>query len=458
MSGPEITEILLTHLRAHPKGVSFDSLLAIVPDAPRRTLQRRLSELTSEGRIIASGAGKGRKFRLSDLATDTAPDSEIALLSLDGREVQRLVRRPIMYRDPVGYQRAFLDNYIPNVTEWLPRATRERLHAMGRSNLGGQPAGTFARQILDRLLIDLSWASSRLEGNTYTRLDTENLIAFGRYAEGRDSREAQMILNHKAAIELLVEEAEGIGFNRYTFQNVHSLLSEGLMPDPGAGGRLRRIPVGVSGTVYELTAIPQLIEDCFDLLLAKAAAILDPFEQSLFVMVQLPYLQPFEDVNKRVSRLAANVPLIKHNLVPLSFVDVPQRTYIEGVLGVYEVNRVELARDVYVWAYERSCRRYTVIQNTLPPPDPVRQRWKLEIYEIVADVVRAAEPIDEAAIRGRVVALVDVSAVPAVLAMALNELHNLHEGNVARFRLRGSEFARWLAALTADRKRRRTDG
>lgn len=264
---------------------------------------------------------------------------DLESISPAGLEVQGLVRRPIAWRDPVGYRRAFLDGYTPNVTGWLPTPTRERLHAMGRSPLGGQPAGTFARQILDRLLIDLSWASSRLEGNTYTRLDTENLIEFGRYAEGRDYREAQMILNHKAAIELLVEDAESIGFNRYTLQNLHTLLSEGLLADPGAGGRIRRIPVGVSGTVYEPTAIPQLIEDCFDVLLAKAAAIADPFEQSFFVMVQLPYLQPFEGVNKRVSRLAANIPLVKQNLVPLSFVDVPERTYVEGVLGVYENNR-----------------------------------------------------------------------------------------------------------------------
>ena len=76
--------------------------------------------------------------------------------------------------------------------------------------------------------------------------------------------------------------------------------------------------------------MPQLIEECFDHLLATAAAIRDPFEQAFFVMVQLPYLQPFLDVNKRVSRLAANIPLIKHNLAPLSFVGVPETTYTHG--------------------------------------------------------------------------------------------------------------------------------
>src|SRR5208283_1973516 len=84
-------------------------------------------------------------------------------------------------------------------------------------------------------------------------------------------------------------------------------------------------------------AIPQVIEECFSLILEKANAISDPFEQAFFLMVQLPYLQPFEDVNKRVSRLAANIPLIRADLCPLSFVDVPERAYMAGTLGVYEM-------------------------------------------------------------------------------------------------------------------------
>lgn len=455
----EATEVILAYLLAHPEGVGLEELARILPDLPRRTLQRRVASIVAAGQVDASGAGRGRRYRIGGRArVPEAVEPEIEALSTEGSETQRLVRRPIAHREPVGYRREFLDHYVPNVTEWLPMGLRERLHASGRSPHDQQPAGTFARQILDRLLIDLSWASSRLEGNTYTRLDTQNLIEFGRYAEGRDNLEAQMILNHKAAIELLVDEAEGIGFNRYTLQNLHALLSEGLLPDPGAGGRLRRMPVGISGTVYEPTAIPQVIQECFDLLLAKAAAIVDPFEQSFFVMAQLPYLQPFEDVNKRVSRLGANIPLVKHNLVPLSFVDVPQRTYIEALLGVYELNRVDLLRDVYEWAYERSCRRYTVLRDALPLPDPLRQRWRSELYDLVAEVVRTAQPIDEAAVRGLVSSAVAADDVPGVLALALNELHTLHDGNIARFRLRPGELRRWLEGLTTDRKRRRPAG
>jgi Fic family protein len=89
----------------------------------------------------------------------------------------------------------------------LAEPVRQRLHELGRSPAGERPAGTYARHILNRLLVDLSWASSRLEGNTYTRLDTQNLIEFGMVAEGKNQLEAQMILNHKAAIEMLVENA-----------------------------------------------------------------------------------------------------------------------------------------------------------------------------------------------------------------------------------------------------------
>src|SRR5690606_6697976 len=97
--------------------------------------------------------------------------------------------------------------------------------------------------------------------------------------------------------------------------------------------------------------------------------------------------QPFEDVNKRVSRLAANIPLIQHNLCPLSFVDVATQTYISAMLGIYELNRVELLRDVFVWAYKRSCARYSAVRQSLGEPDPFRIRYRSAISDTVTQVV-----------------------------------------------------------------------
>ena len=384
-------ESIVAAVAAVPPGLGIEALQARFPTVPRRNLQRWLAKLVDDGSLLAEGSARARKYRLAPSALAAEParaSTEPAIpLSPAGREVLADVGRPLAQRRPVGYRRAMLDDYQPNLTFFLPRSLRSRLHELGRSPVESRPAGTYARQVLDRLLIDLSWASSRLEGNTYSRLDTQNLIQFGHAAAGKDQLEAQMILNHKAAIEMLVEHAGEIAFDRHTVQNLHALLSDNLLPDAAAGGRLRRTDVAITGSVYQPLAVPQQIEEHFDTLLAKARAIDDPFEQAFFAMVQLPYLQPFDDVNKRTSRLAANIPLIRHNLAPLSFVDVPEDLYISGTLGVYELGRVELLRDVFAWAYERSCQRYTVLRDALPVPDPLRLKYREAVRALVSGIV-----------------------------------------------------------------------
>lgn len=170
-------------------------------------------------------------------------------------------------RRPVGYLLQFLEAYQPNQTCYLPPSLREQLHRLGRSPAGQAPAGTFARDILNHLLIDLSWASSRLEGNTYNRLDTERLIRFGEAAAGEGAHETQMILNHKAAIEYLVRDAEQVAADAPTVIALHALLSDGLLADPLACGRLRDHAVGIDGSVYHPVALPQRIEELLGIVL-----------------------------------------------------------------------------------------------------------------------------------------------------------------------------------------------
>ena len=252
-----------------------------------------------------------------------------------------------------------------------------------------------------------------------------------------------MILNHKAAIELLVEQAEDIGFNPFTFFNLHALLSENLLADPSESGRLRQRIVEVSGTVFHPLGISQRIEAYFRMILDKARAIEDPFEQAFFIMVHIPYLQPFVDVNKRVSRLGANIPLIQRNLCPLSFVDVPERAYVEGTLGVYELTRVDLLRDVFVWAYERSCQRYMAIRETIADPDPMRLRYREALVAVVAEIVKGHQSPDEVAVRAVAANLVPPRDLDRIVELALADLRDLHEGNVSRYRLRLSEYRNW---------------
>ena len=422
---------------------------------PLRTLQYRLKQLVEAGRLVKEGKGPSAKYRLPRAeapeqvtggAARITPQGELFVpVSKAGAEIQHYIRRPIEARKPVGYRREFLDGYRPNVTAYLSAKEREHLMHIGGRPMEGQPAGTYARQILDRLLIDLSWASSRLEGNTYSLLETKRLIAFGQQADGKDQLEAQMILNHKDAIEFLVGQAADVAFNRYTILNLHALLANNLLTDADAPGRLRRIRVGISGSVFHPLEVPQLVEECFDQILATAAAIKDPFEQAFFVMVQFPYLQPFDDVNKRVSRLAANIPLIRRNLVPLSFMDVPRHTYTEAMLGVYELNKVDFLKDVFIWGYERSASRYAAVRQSLGEPDPFRLRHRVALRSLIGVVVR--EPMDKPAAAAYVARWsqdhIDAAERETFREIAETELLALHEGNYARYQIRPSEFEAW---------------
>ena len=454
-------------VRRHPDSVTAQQIAAELKHAvPHRTLQYRLKNLVDQGRLIRDGEGRWAKYRISTadragkaITADKRPDAAtdaLVPLSAAGAQIRRYVRRPLSARTPAGYQRKFLDSYRPNVTFYLSRKERQHLAGVGKPRIAEQPAGTYARQILNRLLIDLAWNSSRLEGNTYSLLDTKRLIEFGQEAKGKARLEAQMILNHKDAIEFLVDSADEIGFNRYTILNLHALLANNLLADPAAAGRLRHIAVGIEKSTFHPLEMPQLIEECFDQLLATAAAIKDPFEQALFVIVQLPYLQPFDDVNKRVSRLAANIPFIKGNLSPLSFTDVPRATYTEALLGVYELNKLELMKDVFIWAYERSAARYVAVRQSLGEPDPFRMRHRAGLREAVRDIVLGR--MGRKAAAAHLAAWTERNIEPAERSrfreIAESELLGLHEGNFARYQIRPSEFAAWQEAWAGNAEKR----
>lgn len=432
---------ILQGVALFPEGANVEQInQGLSSPLNRRTLQRRLADLVSEGRLIRIGNLRSSRYKLpSHIKVEATIE-----LSPKGKELQSFVTQPIEVRKKVGYNRKFLELYQPNKTRYLTDDILDRLYQLGRTD-GERAAGTYARQIYNRLLIDLSWNSSRLEGNTYSLLETERLLKSSQVVEGKDLFEAQMILNHKEAIEFLVDSANDIGVNRFTILNLHGLLSNDLLGNLESCGRLRTIAVGIGRSVYCPLEIPQLIEEVFYQILDKASAIINPFEQAFFLMVHLPYLQPFEDVNKRVSRLAANIPLIKHNLCPLSFVDMPQDLYVNGLLAIYELNQIELFRDVFVWAYERSCLRYSNTKKELGDPDPFRVRYRPLITEVVAKVVRDKMGKTEAVAEIKAFAEQSVPSKDRThfLEEVEKDLMSLHEGNIARHKLRLSEFTSW---------------
>ena len=172
----------------HPEGIGISALEKALahywPNINRRTLQRRLKQLQKDKRIITKGESIALVYKY-DSRVITAKETEPALtrgleaedyipVSREGGIIRDLVRQPLMQRKPVGYQRSFLEEYKPGVTFYLSESLRSQFHEIGRTSAGKRPAGTYAREILNRLLVDLSWASSCLEGNTYSRLELKN--------------------------------------------------------------------------------------------------------------------------------------------------------------------------------------------------------------------------------------------------------------------------------------------
>ncbi|OYX94017.1 MAG: hypothetical protein B7Y76_11135 [Sphingobacteriia bacterium 35-40-5] len=417
-------------------------------DMELRTFQRRLDVLKKEGKIEKTGSSSDSRYRLINVIREDQPEisgagTEMAL-SPAAQKVLWLVSIPLEQRTAVGYNIDWVKSYQPNEDFYLSAEERDQLRKSGTTTTIGQPAGTYAKQMLQRLLIDLSWNSSRLEGNTYSLLDTQRLVADNQVPSTRKPKETQMILNHKDAIEFIVQNAGETGLNPYTIRNLHGILSYNLLPDPSAPGRLRQFGVGISHSSYSPLAIPQQIAEIFTIILQKAASITDPYEQAFFVMVHLPYLQPFEDVNKRVSRLAANIPLNRHNLVPLSFIDVPVDLYLKGMLAVYELNDISLLKEIFLWAYGRSVKQYSVVRQTLGEPDPFRLQYSGHIRDAITEIISQNVSKEAAsqmiANRSQAIPVDDRTKFSTAVEQ---ELLSLHEGNFARYRVTPSMFKTW---------------
>ena len=191
-------------MRSHPDGLSISELMEIPEfDFTKRTLQRRLNQLIDEERLVPNGEGRGRRYLLpiekmseTVLREDPPCAEEPEWLSPEAIEIRESVNRPVTARSPVGYQADFLECYQPNIDAYLSPELRNRLAKMGQVGISDLPAGTYLRQVMHRLLIDLSWNSSRLEGNTYSLLETKCLVEHGENANGKN---AVVIVTNKTA-------------------------------------------------------------------------------------------------------------------------------------------------------------------------------------------------------------------------------------------------------------------
>jgi Fic/DOC family len=408
---------------------------------PRPTLNRALAELTKTGRLERTGAGRSTVYRVPSAASGIAAPVDEAQPELPwSARAETLLAHlsaPLGSRQPVSYQRSFVDGYTPNESTLLPAALASQLYEAGKSK-DQQPAGTYARKVLEQLLIDLSWFSSRLEGNRTSLLATRDLFEKGR--SEHDDRDATMLLNHKEAIEFMVDAVPTEGITVPVVRNVQSLLMRDLLADPADLGAIRRTIVNIQDTVYVPSQVPNLLQEMLGHVVEKARSTRNPVEASFFLWVNIAYLQPFVDGNKRSSRLAANMPLMLANCAPLSFLDVGQHDYAMAMLGVYERLDVTIAVELFEWTYRRSINKYQVVVESMGGPDPLRVRYREQLGEAMRQVVHSGRTVDQA-VEGLAIAAADAAVFDAMLE---SELQHLEPYNCARYRLPIGKTQEWI--------------
>lgn len=432
-------------LQAQTSGGASSSEIHAYAGGSYATIGRLLLKLVQQNAITRVGKARATRYSLTEstfFASEPPARGEYAAPSISpvwtARARARLhqLNRPLGAREPVTYQRRFVDDYVPNQSFLLPRSLTEMLMKEGRMP-GQYPAGAYARKVLEQLLIDLSWSSSRLEGNTYSLLATAELFKSGAPPSDVDG---VMLLNHKRAIEFLVDSVPTYGLTDRVVRNLHALLMQDLLIDPTGLGAIRAKVVNIAGSSYVPTQVPQLLEEMLSLVIGKAQLIKNPVEAAFFLWVNLAYLQPFEDGNKRTSRLAANIPLMLYNCAPLAFLDVDSRDYAKATFGTYELLDLTIAVELFTWTYRRSIRKYQVVVEAMGSPDAFRVRHREHLSEAVQAIVREGKPLRRV-VKGLGLAAENVDAFTAMLEV---ELDALTPYNCARYRVSVAEVQGWI--------------
>lgn len=310
------------------------------------TVKRAISAMVARKMLVMTGTGRSSSYRVSALGRIFADIDAHAYCAIepDRRYGQKRYNHELFAAIP----REIL---MPEEIAKLETATAE--HARRTADL--PPA--IEKRELERLVVELSWKSSKIEGNTYTLLDTEKLIVENKEAVGHSHSEAQMIINHKDAFNFIREHANLFkNPSRASIEQLHSILVKDL--DVGTG--LRERMVGVLGSIYQPLDNIHQIREGLEALIAAIARTETPYGKALVALSGISYLQPFEDGNKRTARLLANAILLAYGCAPLSYRSVEESEYREATLVFYEINSMMPFKKIFINQYDFAARNYAV--------------------------------------------------------------------------------------------------
>lgn len=315
------------------------------PKSPR-TLSRLLERLVARNLVERSGASRSTQYRLSG--------SYGLLRSIDVKEyfVQDIDARTIVA--------TFNHELIRNDLLQVALFTEDELHHLENlqqqytHNISELDRGEYLKEV-ERLAIDLSWKSSQIEGNTYSLLETERLLKEKQTASGKTKDEAVMLLNHKDAIDFIVEHPDYLAsLSTSKIENIHSLLTKEL----GINRNLRRRRVGITGTNYRPLTNEFQIREAFDAMCRLIDAKENVFEKALLALVLISYIQGFVDGNKRTARITSNALLIAHAHCPLSFRTVDSVDYKKAMLIFYEQNNITAFKRIFIEQFQFAVNTY----------------------------------------------------------------------------------------------------
>lgn len=325
---------LISFVAQFPQGVSAGEIEHELKIG-RSTLNRRLREAVESGDLLASGQGPARRYKPAD-----------ALAA-----IKSYLNTPYTER-PIALYKEILLSPEPGLSD------------AAMADLGPLPAYAMNKRELSKFLIDFACASSLLEGGTYSLLDTQALIDYGEKSQGKPLADAFLVLNHKEAFEYLYDHLDlnAIYKVQDLLTNDHELSELKDAPHflpAEQRGKVREFgEVDIRQSTYMPPFRPGsgYLQEMLNKILATSKQ-LSPVRAAFYLLTRIPYLQPFQDGNKRTSRAMCNVPLLQAALPPISFVDFAKQDYIVSMLAFYELGDIRLAERCFVAAYKKSAAR-----------------------------------------------------------------------------------------------------
>lgn len=337
---------ILAFVRANPLSSSKEIHEGLSTPMGYATVKRILAELLNDGMLITEGSGRGTKYR-TGLAYDLfcpIDMNDYFSKEIDEREITTDYN-PLLIGEVLSHIQLFSEQEMQ---------TLNQLQNTYRYKVSKLPASAYAKE-MERLSIDLSWKSSQIEGNTYSLLETERLLKENQTAEGKSREEAGMLLNHKAAIDLILSKpSDLVPISREKMEKIHTVLVKGLGVELG----IRTTGVGITGTNYRPPEYEQAILKALKEMSSLVNNSTHVFEKALLLLVLISYIQPFTDGNKRSARIISNAVLIQEGYCPLSYRTTDSMAFKKAMLLFYEQNNITAIKEIFMQQYEFAVNTY----------------------------------------------------------------------------------------------------